>query len=220
MITTITMNYESLIFDPQGQEGGPRTINGLAESLLNPNFPRIVGGDGKPQPIDVASIVEHFHGVGEESVCVYTGMPHDGINVLDGNPQNFLITNLEPVSKEWMNNLPFLPKTRITKVISFSDADFEIEIYGAPIFRVEAVLEDLVVPGVPAELGLAHDEAVLLWIWNQLTKVQLLKGLRSLTRTNKQTGVSVSLTNKDVLEFTFKLLHQEFAPQEKNNGRV
>ncbi len=218
MITMIPTNYESIIFDPQGQEGGPRTINGLAEGLLSPNFPHIVGGDGKTQPVDVANIVEHFHGVGEEAECVYTGMPQEGVNILDGNPQNFLITNLEPVTQEWMQNLPFLPKTSITKVISFSDADFEVEIFGAPLFRAEAVLADLEIPGVPAELGLAHDEAVLLWIWNQLTKVQLLKGLRSLTRRNKQTGVSVSLTNKDVLEFTFKLLHQDFTQQENNNG--
>lgn len=217
MIIPIKMNYESIIFDPQGQEGGRRTINGLAEGLMSPNYPRLVGGDGKPQPIDVANIVEHFHGVGEESKCVYTGMPHEGINVLDGNPQNFLITNLEPVTKEWMNSLPFLPKTSITRVISFSDADFEVEIYGAPLFRAESVLGDLEIPGVPGELGLAHDEAVLLWIWNHLTKVQLLKGLRSLTRRNKQTGVSVALTNKDVLEFTFRLLQQDFTTQENNN---
>ncbi|RKZ79202.1 MAG: hypothetical protein DRQ35_04635, partial [Gammaproteobacteria bacterium] len=196
----------------------PRTINGLAEGLLDPNRPRLVGGDGQPQPIDVAHIVEHFHGVGEEAKCVYTGMPYEGVNILDGNPQNFLITNIEPVTKAWMDSQHFFPKTSITKVISFSDADFEVEIFGAPLFRAEAVLEDLEIPGVPVELGLAHDEAVLLWIWNQLTKVQLLKGLRSLTRRNKQTGVSVALTNKDVLEFTFKLLHQDFTPQENNNG--
>ena len=92
--------------------------------------------------------------------------------------------------------------------------DLEIEVYGAPLFRAEATLNDLQIPEVPSELGLAHDEAALLWVWNHITKVTLLKGLRSLTTRNKQTGISVTLTNKDVLEFTFKLLHQDFNAQE------
>lgn len=211
MISTIPMNYKSLIFDPQGIEGGGFTINGLPAGVMSPSYPRLVGGDGKPQPIDVATIVDHFHG---EKTCVYTGAPAEGVNIVDGNPQNFLITNLEPVSAAWMESLPFLPKTTIAKTIPGESADFEIEIYGAPIFRAEETLKSLQVPEVPGELGMAHAEAELLWMWNQLTKVTLLKGLQSLTRRNKQTGVAVSLTNKAVLEFTFKLLHQDFTPQE------
>lgn len=211
MMTEIPMNYKSLIFDPQGQEGGRVTINGLPAGIMSPNYPRLVGGDGQPQPIDVKSIVDTFH---PSETCVYTGAPTEGVNILDGNPQNFLITNLEPVSKAWMDSLPFLPKAAITKVIPGATADFELEIYGAPIFRAEETLNNLQVPEVPGELGLAHAEAELLWVWNQLTKVTLLKGLTSLTRRNKQTGVSVVLTNKAVLEFTFKLLHQDFTTQE------
>lgn len=214
MMTVIPMNYKSLIFDPQGQEGERVTINGLPAGIMSPNYPRLVGGDGQPQPIDVATIVETFHGGIEQATCVYTGAPSEGVNIVDGNPQNFLITNLEPVSKAWMDSLPFLPKAVITKVIPGATADFEVEIYGAPIFRAEETLNNLLIPEVPDELGLAHAEAELLWVWNQLTKVTLLKGLTSLTRRNKQTGVSVALTNKAVLEFTFKLLHQDFTTQE------
>lgn len=211
MMTTIPMNYKSLIFDPQGKESGPTTINGLPAGIMSPNFPRLVGGDGKPQPIDVKTIVDAFH---PDDNCVYTGHAADGVNVVDGNPQNFLITNLEPVSKEWMDALPFLPKGVITKVFPGESSDLEVEIYGAPIFRAEETLKNLEIPEVPGELGLAYDEAKLLWVWNNLTKVTLLKGLTSLTRRNRQTGVSVSLTNKAVLEFTFKLLHQDFTTQE------
>jgi hypothetical protein len=214
MMQVIPMNYQSLIFDPQGQEGDRPTINGLPAGVMSPNYPRIVGSDGKPPSIDVASIVDHFHGSGDSSTCVYTGAQAEGVNVVDGNPQNFLITNLEPVCKAWMDSLPFLPKGAITKVIPGVSADFEVEIYGAPLFRAEETLKTLQIPEVPGDLGLAHAEAELLWLWNHLTKVTLLKGLTSLTRRNKQTGISVSLTNKAVLEFTFKLLHQDFAPQE------
>jgi len=210
MMTTIPMNYKCLIFDPQGEEGDKVTINGLTPGIMSPNYPRLVGGDGKPQPIDVKTIVDAFH----PEICVYTGAPAEGVNILDGNPQNFLITNLEPISKAWMESLPFLPKAGITKVFPGATRDLEIEVYGAPLFRAEETLNNLQIPEVPSELGLAHDEAELLWVWNHLTKVTLLKGLRSLTRRNKQTGVSVVLTNKDVLEFTFKLLHQDFATQE------
>jgi hypothetical protein len=215
MLTTIPMNYKSLIFDPQGKDGGQVTINGLPAGIMSPNFPRLVGGDGQPQPIDVKTIVDAFH----PETCVYTGNPADGVNVLDGNPQNFLITNLEPVSKEWMDNLPFLPKATITRTFPENplkpSGDLEIEIYGAPIFRAEETLKNLQIPEIPADLGLAHPEAELLWMWNHLTKVTLLKGLTSLTRRNHHdTRASVSLTNKAVLEFTFKLLHQDFTTQE------
>lgn len=211
MITTIPTNYKCLIFDPQGAEdAGLGTINGLPAGIMSPNYPHLLGEDGKPQPIDVKTIVDAFH----PEICVYTGAPSEGVNVLDGNPQNFLITNLEPISKAWMESLPFLPKAAITKVFPGADGDLEIEVYGAPLFRAEETLNHLQIPEVPSELGLAHAEAELLWVWNQLTKVTLLKGLRSLTKRNKQTGVSVALTNKDVLEFTFKLLHQDFTTQE------
>lgn len=214
MMTEIPMNYKCLIFDPQGQEGGHATVNGLPAGIMSPNYPRIIGSDGQPPSIDVATIVDYFHSSEGEQFCVYTGAPAEGVNVLDGNPQNFLITNLEPVSKAWMDSLPFLPKGSITKTFVGKHADIELEIYGAPLFRAEDTLNNLEIPEVPGDLGLAHDEAELLWVWNQLTKVTLLKGLTSLTKRNKQTGVSVSLTNKAVLEFTFKLLHQDFSTQE------
>ncbi|KKN51238.1 hypothetical protein LCGC14_0624680 [marine sediment metagenome] len=215
MISTIPMNYKCLIFDPQvpdedGKSDGRVTINGLPPGIMSPSYPHLVGGDGKPQPIDVKTIVDAFH----PETCVYTGAPAEGINILDGNPQNFLITNLEPISKAWMDSLPFLPKAAITRVFPGATGDLEVEVYGAPLFRAEETLNNLQIPEVPGELGLAHYEAELLWVWNQLTKVTLLKGLRSLTKRNKQTGVSVALTNKDVLEFTFKLLHQDFTTQE------
>lgn len=211
MMSVIPMNFKSLIFDPQGEVEGRTTINGLPPGIMSPNYPRLVGGDGQPQPIDVKTIVDAFH---PDETCVYTGAPAEGVNILDGNPQNFLITNLEPITQAWMESLPFLPKAAITKVFPGAAGDLEVEIYGAPLFRAEAVLNHLQIPEVPAELGLAHAEAELLWIWNQLTKVTLLKGLKSLTRRNKQTGVSVSLDNTAVLEFTFKLLHNDFTPQE------
>jgi hypothetical protein len=208
------MNYELLIFDPQDQNGR-KTINGLPAGFLSPNYPRLVGGDGKPPPIDLVNIVEAFHGrLDGRALCVYTGVESDGVNIVDGNPNNFLITNLEPVSKAWMDGQPFLPKCGMTKVFPGPVADLELEIYGVPVFHGSTVLDNLQLPQLPASLGTAHEEAKLLWAWNQLTKVQWLKGLTSLTRRNRQTGMSVSLTNKTIMEFTFKLLHQDFKTQE------
>lgn len=208
------MNYELLIFDPQGKNGR-KTINGLPVGLLSPNYPRLVGGDGKPPPIDLANIVKSFHGrLDGGPLCVYTGAESDGVNVVDGNPNNFLITNLEPVSKAWMDGQPFLPKCGMTKVFPGPVADLEVEVYGVPVFHGSTVLETLQLPQLPAALGTAHEEAKLLWAWNHLTKVLWLKGLTSLTRRNRQTGMSVSLTNKTIMEFTFKLLHQDFKTQE------
>lgn len=216
MIQTIPMNIDAVIFDSLTAQR--KTINGIPAGYLSPNYPRIVGADNKPQPVDVAKIVEHFHKKeGEEALaCSYTGMVSDGVNVVDGNPQNFLVTNLEPVSKGALDQIPFMPKGSVTRVLQTPDHDLEIKLYGVPFFRAQDTLDKLTVPEVPSELGLAYDELQLLYIWNELTKVQLLKGLSSLTKRNRQTGVSAEITNASVMEFTYRALHFDIKDTEEN----
>lgn len=215
MIQTIPMNIDAVIFD--SLTGTRKTINGIPAGYLSQNYPRLVGGDGKPQPIDVAKIVDHFHKKeGEElTACCYTGLNADGVNVVDGNPNNFLITNLEPVSKGALDQIPFMPKGNVTRVFQTQEYDLEIEIFGVPFFRASDALDKLTVPEVPSALGLAYDELQLLYIWNELTKVQLLKGLFSLGKTNRQTGVSAKINNASVMEFTFRALHFDIKDTEE-----
>jgi hypothetical protein len=71
----------------------------------------------------------------------------------------------------------------------------------------------LTIPEIPVELGLAHAEAELLWLWNDLTKRSLLKGLTRLTMHNRMTDSSVSLLNQAVMEFVIRTLQQQ--PQNK-----
>jgi len=213
---TIEMNYGALIFDPQadGAEEDP-TINGLALGSLNPNAAKIIGADGEAtSPLDMGSILEHFHPAKDgELLCPHTGKPVDSIVVVDGNQSNFLITNLEPANQEHTIAQPLLPKVTVSRVFRGADADIEVELYGALGFRATEALDKIEIPEVPSELGLAHAEAQLLWIWNELTKVQLLKGLSSLKRCNRQSGSTVTLTSMAVLEFTFKMLQQEFTKE-------
>ncbi len=218
------MQIESLIFD-QPEE---KTINGLPAGYLSKSYPHILPPDakeGQPPPIDVQKIVEAFHTTeaGDPVPCVHSGLPSDGISAVDGNPSNFLITNLEPVSKSFINGLPPLPKGMVTRTFLKCGSgqiffDLELEVFGLH-FLVENKLNKLVIPTIPAELGLAHAEAQLLWIWNDLTKKSLLKGLTRLTMHNRMTDTSVALSNQSVMEFVIRTLQQTFEKKEQDNGQ-
>jgi len=208
MLETVKMNLDSVIFDPSESDEGRKTINGIPAGYLSPSYPKLVGSDGKPKSIDLSEIVDHFHR-GNEKKCVYTGSPSDGVNVIDGDPQNILITNLEPVSKKALDSIPFMPKSSITKVFHFPEKEIQIELFGLPLFRARSLLDKVTIPDVPSSLGLAHEELDLLWVWNELTKVQLLKGLTTLVKRDRRSGSLVKLTNRSVFEFCFKALHAD-----------
>ena len=203
------MNVESLIFD----SADGKTINGIPAGYLSPSYPHIVGGNGEPPPIDVNKIIEAFHPKDEDTIpCVYSGLPSDGISAVDGNPSNFLITNLEPVNKGFVNGLPPLPRGIVTRVFLKCGTlphlfDLEVEVRGLA-FLVEKHLDKLTIPDIPVELGLAYAEAELLWLWNDLTKRSLLKGLTKLPMHNRATDISVSLLNQAVMEFVIRTLQQ------------
>jgi hypothetical protein len=220
MLTTIEMNIESLIFD----SAETKTINGLPAGYLNESYPHILPPDakpGQPPPIDVQKIIEAFHPKdGDAIACVHSGLPSDGISAVDGNPSNFLITNLEPVNRNFVNSLPPLPKGMITRTFTKCGEDhglfdLEMEVKGLH-FLVENKLNKLVIPTIPTELGLAHTEAELLWLWNDLTKKSLLKGLTKLTMHNRMTDTSVSLYNQSVMEFVIRTLQQNFEKEQQN----
>lgn len=217
MLQVVKMNWESLIFDSPERD----TVNGIPAGYLSQQYRHIVGSDGKPPPIDVHRIVERFHQRdGGAILCSYSGQPSDGINVVDGNPNNFLITNLEPVSKEAMFSIEAarLPKVVTTRIFHGPAMDVEVELFGTHAFRAEDALDKLEIPEIPAELGLAYREAELLWLWNFLTKQKLLKGLTKLSMSNRQTGTSISLTNKTVLDFVLRMLQDGSTLQENRNA--
>ena len=211
------MNYGSIIFDaPDG-----KTINGIPAGLLSR---RIVGPDQKPPPIDVNRIIDAFHLTkeGDSQSCVYSGLVADGINCVDGNPNNFLITNLEPINKSFLFRLPPLPKVIITKLYPKCGKqripyfDLELEVSGLVTF-VDQRLGNLTIPEIPEQLGLEYTEAELMWIWNELTKKSLLKGLVQLTMHNKLTNTSISLSNRAVMEFLMLVLQQDLTKKEQEN---
>lgn len=220
--TTVEMNLKSIIFDTSEE----KTINGLPAGYLSKSYPHILppnAKEGQPPPIDVQQIIEAFHPkVGDSISCVYSGLPSDGITAVDGNPSNFLITNLEPISKNFINSLPPLPKGLVTRTfLKCGDGptffDLELEVVGLH-FLVENALNKLVIPTIPVELGLGHAEAQLLWIWNDLTKRLLLKGLTRLTMHNRMTDTSVTLSNQSVMEFVIRTLQQNFEKEQEKNG--
>lgn len=220
VVQILKMNVGSIIFDTSEE----KTINGLPAGYLSRSYPHILppgAKEGQPPPIDVQKIIEAFHPkVGDTVSCVYSGLPSDGISAADGNPSNFLITNLEPVSKNFINSLPPLPKGSISRTFMKCGNgptfyDLELEVRGLH-FLVENQLNKLVIPTVPVDLGLAHAEAQLLWIWNDLTKRSLLKGLTKLTMHNRMTDTSVILYNQSVMEFVIRSLSQNFEKEQEN----
>jgi len=222
VVHTIEMNIASLIFDAPDE----KTINGLPAGYLSESYPHILdpnAKEGQPPPIDVQKIIEAFHPKsGETITCVYSQLPSDGISAVDGNPSNFLITNLEPVSKNFVNSLPPLPKGVITKTFTKCGEandlfDLELEVRGLH-FLAEGNLNKMAIPTIPVELGLAHAEAKLLWLWNDLTKRQLLKGLTKLTMHNRMTDTSVTLYNQSVMEFVIRTLQQNFSKEQENGS--
>ncbi len=210
------MNYGFVIFDsPEGE-----TINGIPTGFLSPSYPHIIDGDGKRPPIDLNRIVETFHSKEGDSIsCVYSGLPADGISAVDRNPNNFLITNLEPINRGFLSGLPPLPKAIVTKTYldcrtlphSFS---LELKVLGLSHFS-EKQLKNLTIPTVPK--GLAYTEAELMWIWNELTKKSLLKGLVQLTMIKAPSNISISLSNKAVMEFLMLVLQHDVMKKEQEN---
>jgi hypothetical protein len=85
-------------------------------------------------------------------------------------------------------------------------------------FLVEDKLNKLVIPTIPTELGLGHAEAQLMWLWNDLTKRLLLKGLTKLTMHNRMTDTSVALYNQSVMEYVIRTLQQNFQKEQETNG--
>jgi len=212
MLHVFQMNYESLMYDQS--EG--LTCNGIPAGYLHRSYPHIVGGDGKPPPIDVQKIVETFHKEADGKVtCMISGLASDGINFVDGNLNNFLITNLQPVNKEEIAKQEFrmLPKVSITRTFQGTKYDLDVELHGVPAFLVKDALDKLVIPEIPSELGLAYMEAELIWLWNHMTKTQLLKGLTVLSAIDKQKGTKVSLTNRAALTFVLQVLQNPYKEQ-------
>jgi len=210
------MNYGLVIFD--SSDG--KTINGIPTGFLSSSYPHIVGAEGKRPPIDLNRIVETFHSKEGDSIpCVYSELPADGISAVDGNPNNFLITNLEPVNRSFLNGLPPLPKGIVTK--TYLDCgtlphafDLELKVLGLAHFS-EKQLQELIIPTVPE--GLMYTEAELMLIWNELTKKSLLKGLTQLTMIKKPSNTSISLSNRAVMEFLMVVLQHDVMKKEQEN---
>jgi len=211
-MTEEIMNIESVIFDPSDNAEEDKTINGVPAGYMSPNYPRMIDEKGEQSSIDLSVIVSRFH-KNPEQVCVYTGLPVDGINVIDGNSNNFLITNLEPVSKQASNVIPFMPKISANRRILTDFGDFDIELFGVPSFRAYRILDSLheenLIENVPSTLNLPYEELKLMWIWNDLTKVKLLKGLKKIKWINRKTNSSIELTNESVAEFCIRALHAD-----------
>lgn len=205
MLIMLELNYESLMFDqPEGE-----TCNGIPVGWLHPSYPHIVRGDGKNPPLDFHRIVDAFHKDENGNVtCCLSGVEADGVEVVDGNPNNFLITNLQPVNKDEMLKREYgkLPKASISRTFRGEEKDLEVEIFGVPAFLAEAALDKLEIVEPPTDLGLVYSEARLLWSWNQMTKKQLLKGLYKLSEVDRQRETKVSISNRTVADYVLKVL--------------
>lgn len=208
------LNSDWLIYD------GPdrKTINGLPAGLLAPR-PRILMGNDEGTAIDLHKIIEYFHPpVDGKILCAYSGKPANGIRALDGSiggivqknlfESNFLITNLEPVNQEFFSTLEMMPTETLTKVFrtrgtDVGDIDVELSLEGLPLYSIMA-LEQANFPLAILMDFPPHVQPIVLWKF--LTHARLLKGLTKISIHNRTTDLSVSLTNRAVMEFVVRTL--------------
>lgn len=176
--------------------------------------------DDNVRPSD---IVSHYHG---ESRCYYTDAPTDIIMMADGDQQNLLISNLVPICTETLEQR--FRHTMVTTGSSkhqFGPLDVTVQIehrfdrqlgscmngkllktafltwiapYGQFLMRDVMACFDL--PPTPDMLAL--------WVWQQLEKKALLKGLSSITVANA--SWSASVTKHQILNHTRQMLARQF----------
>ena len=196
---TMPINNECLIFDSLEMN----TVNGLPLGALAPST--LVGVGDSQIRIDLGSIVNKFHADADGQIfCKYSNKLADGIRTIDGNPANFLITNLEPINSEYLlSQTEHLPKTRT--ILNFDDQDdhFEFELYGrfSQVMKGSNALQEI--PCIPANIYNSIDK-VLLWLWNYSSKKLLVKGLTKVTV--KRGQQSISLSYSDVMEHLVQIL--------------
>jgi len=194
-------DWESLVFDDDQH----RWVNGI-DTLTT---------DGA---VKGNEILQRYHG---ELRCCYTNEPTDVIMAIDGNPQNFLVTNLVPITegviRERFSHVPLFVagKTYRFEPEEKGPKRFDIELgihlqqrldtsFGAAFKEdyVDALVSQWVIPYFNL---LDHDkilgpgipptpELFALWAWRQLSTVALLKGL---ARVEVKIGDVAAFVTKD-----------------------
>lgn len=177
------VGWRQLVFDDPEQ----RWVNGIDLGTT----------DGKIQAQD---IVIHYQG---ELRCLYTNEPTNTVMAFDGNTQNFLVTNLVPVSQEAINARDINPDEEIPMLVAHKTYTFEgsnenvemsIHLIGrldptiGLVFNeryIDAIVDQWVRPyfeEIKLDCILPQGvpktpEMFALWLWRHLSTVAFLKGL-------------------------------------------
>lgn len=201
------------------------------ELLLADDFDgRVINGidtlktDGR---IAAQEIISHYHG---ECRCYYSNEPTDQVMAADGDAQNLLISNLVPIAQSVLDER-FRDTCITTVVASFGYSQFTvrltvqhrldkllgsgfntalvtsamgqwIEPY-AEQFTPQQILEAYELPGTP--------DLLALWVWRQLEKVALLKGMSEVTvLTPGHDSLEATVTKQQILHYTRQMLARQF----------
>lgn len=201
------VDWERLIAD----DGTGNRINGIDTATSNGN-------------VNAQEIIAYYHG---ECRCIYSNEQTDNVMAADGNPQNLLVSNLVPVTKEVLDQrfrdtyvalndvtyrygqftVSLTVQHRFDKVLGTGfnrlliDASMEqwIEPYGD--YAPRDILAAYGLPGTP--------DLMAMWVWRKLEKRALIKGMARV-KVERDTWYTAYLTKQQVLDHTKQMLARQF----------
>jgi hypothetical protein len=215
--TSSATNWERLLTD----DDAGNTINGI-DTLTT---------DGRVNAVD---IITFYHGA---LVCMYSGARTDSVMAVDGNQNNFLISNLMPISEDvvaarFRETPPLLAELdyafdspRPIKLRLVFEHRFD-KMLGTSVNKllVDECVDKWVRPYLQHELreilasyGLpATPDTLALWLWQQLSTKALLKGLSTLrlkfeSNLGRRTDYEAILTKHAVLFQVRQMMQRQFS---------
>lgn len=165
---------------------------------------------------------------GGEPICFFTGEPTDALMAFDGNPQNYLITNMVPAlpkiaeERGFEEVLPMIiaAKTYEVRLLGIQKVEISIHLhgrfdptYGAVLNEpyLDATIEQWVEPyfwldSILPEHVPVTAETLALWLWRHLSTTAFVKGIVRLDV--KFGGVRSTLTNDLYLQMVSALMQR------------
>lgn len=210
------VDWEGLVWDDDKR----RFLNGI-DTLTT---------DGR---INANDILKHYHPE-DDLRCVYTNEITDTVMAADGNPQNFLVTNLIPIDEKIVKERKFdqpLPMFIVGKEYTFvhdggagnsSQVKVGIHLHGRFDAMLGATFNELYIDAVTEQWlrpwfdNFGHSELLgglpptaellALWVWRHLSIVAFLKGMARVEV--ERNGVSAFVTKDSYMQMVVGLMQR------------
>lgn len=179
--------------------------------------------------VNAVDVINYYHGACR---CYYTGEPTDILMAADANPQNILVSNLVPIvqavmDERFKDTSPFVLDNRFTFAGGIEPINVAItiehrfdKILGSACNRplveesVETWLQPYLDRFTPADILDLYElpmtpDLLALWVWRQLERKALLKGLARV-KVELQSQAVGYVTKHTVLNQCRQMLQRQF----------